>query len=516
MVTTRPLVIIGLPTVGKSSVGRLVASELGRPFVDLDERIVQTAGRSIADVFATDGEPQFRALETEALQAALAEPGSPVIAGGGGIVVTADNRRLLADRALVVWLDVAVSALAARLNPDLTRPLLNGDPVERLVQLHRDRLGLYATSADVVVNDDGRRDVAAMADRVVELISVDRPEGPIIEHFDFGDDRTYPVVVGRGAVDRLASLLPDGVRRVAIVTQEGIGIDVEPGVEHQVFTVADGEEAKQLDVVGRLASRFAQWGFTRRDAVISVGGGVVSDVAGYLAASYHRGVPVLHVSTTLLGQIDAALGGKCGVNLPEGKNLLGAFKQPVAVICDTDTLATLPPAEFISGMGELAKYHFLVDPAGGDVPLDELPLPDRVAACVRIKADVVVDDEREGGRRAILNYGHTLAHALEIATAHELRHGEAVAIGLIYAAELAHRLGRIDAERVAEHRRVVTGYGLETTIPAGLDADELVELFSRDKKALDGITFVLDGPDGVEPVVVEDRALLLSTMDAVR
>ena len=144
-----------------------------------------------------------------------------------------------------------------------------------------------------------------------------------------------------------------------------------------------------------------------------------------------------------------------------------------------------------------------------------MPQPARVAACVRIKADVVVEDEREGGRRAILNYGHTLAHALEIATDYELRHGEAVAVGLVYAAELAHRLGRIDADRVAEHRRVVTGYGLAGTIPEGLDGDELVELFTRDKKALDGITFVLDGPGGVEPVIVEDRALLLSAMESV-
>ncbi|MDH3681506.1 MAG: 3-dehydroquinate synthase, partial [Acidimicrobiia bacterium] len=318
------------------------------------------------------------------------------------------------------------------------------------------------------------------------------------------------VVIGRGAIDELSGLVPSGVRRVAVVTQEGIGIDVDPGVEHRVFAVPDGEEAKRLEVVGDLASRFAQWGMTRQDAVVSLGGGVVSDLAGYLAASYHRGIAVVHVSTTLLGQIDAAIGGKCGVNLPEGKNLLGAFKQPAAVICDTATLASLPPAEFVSGMGELAKYHFL-----GGGRLDQLPLAPRVAACVRIKGDVVAGDEREGGRRAILNYGHTLAHAMESATDYEIRHGEAVAVGLVYAAELAAALGRIDTDRVAEHRRVVDAYGLSPTVPEGLDGDELVKLFARDKKAVDGITFVLDGSDGIEPVLVEDRKLLRDTLETV-
>jgi 5-deoxy-5-amino-3-dehydroquinate synthase len=329
------------------------------------------------------------------------------------------------------------------------------------------------------------------------------------EHVELGA-RRYPVVVGRGALNQLPALLPVGVKRVAIVTQAGIGVTVDPGVEHQVFLVEGGEEAKRFEVVAELASRFARWGLTRRDAVVSVGGGVVSDLAGFVAATYHRGVEVVHVSTTLLGQIDAAVGGKCGVNLPEGKNLLGAFKQPVAVVCDIDTLATLPPAELASGMGELAKYHFL---GGGE--LDRLAMPERVAACVRLKADVVAADETEGGLRASLNYGHTLAHALEIATGYELRHGEAVAVGLLYAAELALALGRIDADRVAEHRRVVGAYGLLSRIPGGLDPNELVALFSRDKKAIDGVTFVLDGPRGVEPVVVEDQELLMATLETV-
>ena len=323
-------------------------------------------------------------------------------------------------------------------------------------------------------------------------------------------DRSYPVLVGAGARHRLLEVLPVGVRRVALVTQASIPVDVDPGVDHQVFTIAEGEYGKDLGTVEDLCRDWARWGLTRGDCVVAVGGGVVTDTAGFAAAIYHRGVPVVHVSTTLLGQVDAAIGGKTGVNLPEGKNLVGAFWQPAAVICDTETLGTLPPREYRNGQGEMAKYAFL-----GVEGLTDLPLEEAVAACVRCKADVVGSDEREGGRRAILNYGHTLGHALETAGSYDLRHGEAVAIGLIYAAELARLLGRIDGRRVDEHRRVVASYDLPMRLPDGFDPDELLALFARDKKAVSGITFVLDGPNGVEPVRVDDQKLLRAALDAI-
>lgn len=332
----------------------------------------------------------------------------------------------------------------------------------------------------------------------------------IVVPVDLGD-RSYEVIVGDGAISELATLVPKRAKRVAVVTQPNIGIEVEPGIEHRVFHIGDGEQAKTLTTVERLCREFAQWGLTRGDAVIAVGGGLVTDVGGFAASLYHRGIPVVYVSTTLLGQIDAAIGGKTGVNLPEGKNLVGAYWQPSGVICDTSVLATLPPRDYRSGMGELAKYHFL-----GGGRLDELPIDERVAACVRIKADVVASDEREGGRRAILNYGHTLGHALEIAGSFDLLHGEAVATGLVYAAEVAHRLGRIDAEAVAEHRRVVQSYELSTTLPAGADAGQLLELFRRDKKAIDDITMALDGDNGVDVVVGIDEAVLRDSLEAMR
>ncbi|CAN5815051.1 3-dehydroquinate synthase family protein [soil metagenome] len=323
-------------------------------------------------------------------------------------------------------------------------------------------------------------------------------------------DRSYPVLVGAGARHRLLEVLPLGVERAAVVTQASVPVDVDPGVEHRRFVVPDGEDAKHLGTVEDLCRDWAQWGLTRGDCVVAVGGGVVTDTVGFAAAAYHRGVPVVHVATTLLAQVDAAIGGKTGINLPEGKNLVGAFWQPAAVLCDTEVLDTLAPREYRNGLGEMAKYAFL-----GVDRLPDLPLDEAVAACVACKADVVGADEREGGRRAILNYGHTLGHALETAGHYDLRHGEAVAIGLVYAAELARHLGRIDAERVAEHRSVVAGYDLPMTLPPGSDLDELVALFGRDKKAVGGITFVLDGPRGVEPVRIDDRRILVDTFAAI-
>lgn len=325
---------------------------------------------------------------------------------------------------------------------------------------------------------------------------------------------SYPVHVGAGVRDRLAEVLAPGARRVAVVTQRGIDLPLEVGREHQVFTIGDGEQAKSLATVEELCRSWSRWGLTRADVVVAVGGGLVTDVAGFAAAVYHRGVAVVHVPTTLLGMVDAAIGGKTGVNLPEGKNLVGAFWQPRAVLCDTDALATLPERERLSGLGEMAKYHFLT----GDDLLG-LPLSERIAACVRIKAEVVAADEREDVAntrgRATLNYGHTLAHALETAGRYDLRHGEAVAVGLVYAAELAHHLHRIDRARVDEHRRVAERYGLRTVLPEGVATAELLELMARDKKAVDGLTFVLDGPDGVEVVAgvaSEDAATALDVL----
>jgi 5-deoxy-5-amino-3-dehydroquinate synthase len=335
-------------------------------------------------------------------------------------------------------------------------------------------------------------------------------------------DRSYPVLVGPGARHEVARFVPPSAKSAVIVTQQSIedagwieGLD--PGVPHSVCRIPEGERAKTLATVEHVARFFARSGLSRADVVVAVGGGIVTDVAGFAAATYHRGTAYLNVATSLLAQVDAAIGGKTGVNLPEGKNLVGAFWQPNAVLCDTETLSTLPPREWACGRGEIAKYAFL-----GDAPTADQPIEEQVARCAGIKAAVVAEDEREGGRRMILNYGHTLAHALEAAGQADhpdwdLRHGEAVAIGILFAALLAERLGRIGADRVAEHRKVIGSFDLPTDLPPGAEAAELVTFMARDKKAQQDLTFVLDGPNGVETVhgvALPDVVATLAAMGA--
>ncbi len=312
-------------------------------------------------------------------------------------------------------------------------------------------------------------------------------------------DRSYDVVVGRGIVNRTVELVPPSARRIAVVTQDGVPENYVPDFpDHDVCVVriGQGEEHKNLATVGMLCSEFSRHGLTRSDVVVAVGGGMVTDIAGFAAASYHRGIPVVHVATTLLAMIDAAVGGKTGVNIPEGKNLVGAFWQPTGVVCDLAMLDTLPEREMRCGLGEMAKYHFI-----SREDLNAMPFDRRVARCIGIKGDIVATDEREGGVRAFLNYGHTLAHALEIETRFAIAHGEAVALGVLFAAHLAHTMGRITSARVDEHYHVVHDvYGLRLPLPVGVGIDALIAAMGRDKKALSSLTFVLDAADGLEVV----------------
>ena len=323
----------------------------------------------------------------------------------------------------------------------------------------------------------------------------------------------YEVCIGDGASERVkGAVAAIGASRAVVVTQQHIGLEIESGLPQTTLLMGSGEDAKSRSTVEALCRGFAEAALTRRDVVIALGGGVVTDTAGFAAASYHRGTPLMHVPTTLLAQVDAAIGGKTGVNLPEGKNLVGAFWQPVAVICDTALLRTLPEREWRSGLGEVAKCELL----GSPVTVSSSP-EQMVTACVRLKADIVAADEREtAGKRDLLNYGHTLGHALETVGGYDLRHGEAVAIGLAFAADLASRLGRRTDARKGQIIETVTAYGLPVTPPPGSDADRLLAVIKRDKKARGGMRLVLEGPSGVEPVDVSEEDVRAALEDFVR
>jgi 3-dehydroquinate synthase len=342
--------------------------------------------------------------------------------------------------------------------------------------------------------------------RVVKRVTVDL--GP----------RAYDIVVGEGAIDELGTVLA-GRKRAVIVTQDAIrshaaraeaALDAA-GIAHTTLTIGDGEEHKTLGTVADLARACASWGLLRGDAIVAVGGGIVGDVAGFLAASYCRGISVVQVPTTLLAMVDASIGGKTGVNLPEGKNLVGAFHQPLAVLADPTVLSTLPEREFRAGLAEVAKYALSGDEQLRALLCERTPaitardldaLAEIVARCAADKARVVASDELEQtGARAVLNYGHTLGHALETAGGHALLHGEAVAIGMVFAVRLASLLERVEPHRVDVTVDLLQALGLPTAAP-GLDVpvDEILTLMRRDKKADGGLTFMLPGPHGIERV----------------
>ncbi|AGL19216.1 3-dehydroquinate synthase family protein [Actinoplanes sp. N902-109] len=305
-------------------------------------------------------------------------------------------------------------------------------------------------------------------------------------------DRPYDVVIGAGVRRLLPGIVERlGARRAVVVSARPRPWVPDPGVPATVLAAHDGEHAKTLATVADLCAQFAASGLSRADVVVTCGGGTTTDVAGLAAALYHRGVAVVHVPTTLLAQVDASVGGKTAVNLPAGKNLVGAYWQPAAVLCDTDYLSTLTPRQRRNGLGEIARCHFI---GAGD--LSALSTEQQIAASVALKADVVSRDERDTGLRHILNYGHTLGHALEIATDFRLHHGEAVAVGTVFAGRLGHALGRIGAQRAAEHEAVVRHYGLPTALPGDVAAETLIDIMHHDKKSVGGLSFVLDGAGG--------------------
>ena len=347
-------------------------------------------------------------------------------------------------------------------------------------------------------------------------------------------DRSYPVVIGRGVVASFAEhvAVPPGAARALVVTQQPVvdaghvaPVEValrDAGLAVHRELVPDGEPAKDVTVLTRLWRAAAQVPLSRSDVIVAVGGGVVGDLAGFAAATYARGVAVVQVPTSLLAQVDAAIGGKTGINLPEGKNLVGAFHQPLVVVCDIDTLETLPQREFTEGLGEVVKYGLiadevvldLIESVGGDVRGHSDVLEELVRRSVAVKARVVTADQREGGLRAILNFGHTYGHAVEkLAGYGTMLHGEAVAIGMVVALRLGEWLGRTPRSVVGRGIAAIEAVGLPTKGP-DLDRDEVWTVMARDKKAdSDGIRFVVLDDVGSPVLLAPGREVIDAVLD---
>lgn len=343
-----------------------------------------------------------------------------------------------------------------------------------------------------------------------------------------GPDNRYDVLVGNGLLDRVPELLGERVKKVLIIHPRALratGDVVQQnlsavGIQSFVAEIPDAEEGKRVEVAAFCWQIMGQSDFTRTDAVVSVGGGAVTDLAGFVAATWLRGVRVIHLPTTLLGMVDAAVGGKTGINTAEGKNLVGAFHPPAAVVCDLDSLQTLPQNELLTGMAEVVKCGFIADPRILEL-IRENPQEVRDAASpvvreliergIRVKAEVVSSDLKESGRREYLNYGHTLGHAIEHNERYQWRHGAAVSVGMVFAAELGRAAGSLSDDVVHEHREIFTSLGLPVTYRAD-QWPRLLEVMKRDKKTRGNLLrfVVLDRIAAPRIMEVPDPAILFA------
>ncbi len=520
----RRIVLIGLPGSGKTSVARLLARRLGNSWShgDTDDQVMKLDGRSIPDIFSESGEDAFRRLEQQAV-AEYDRREHIVISTGGGAVLDPVNRRRLWQNGLVIFLKARPETLAERVNSPNSqaeaRPLLAGDdPLTRLQELARRRAPTYdladwTIQTDALFPDQVAEEAFHVHQRLGEQLlgrsNRDRawrtddqstPDGPAA--WVNASTGSYPVYTASGELDRLAERMREAglkgratvvadVRVAALYGEQVLGSLREGGFDPELITIPSGEENKHLGTISDVYDRLLERKSERGDPVVALGGGVATDMAGFAAATYLRGVPLVHVPTSLLGMVDAAIGGKVGVDHARGKNLIGAFYQPCLVLADVDVLRSLPSRDLTAGWAEVIKHALIMDAAllqnleqhtKEILKLDGAAVTPVLRRSARLKANVVSADERESGARMTLNYGHTIGHGIEAATSFSaVLHGEAVAIGMQGAAEIAVRIGILSADVAERQRRVLQQFGLPLRWP-GVNADAVIEAMSLDKK----------------------------------
>lgn len=546
------IALIGFSGTGKSAVARKVAELLGWEYLDTDDEIVKLAGKSIPQIFEQDGELEFRRLEHEVLKRLSEALGNRVIATGGGVVIDPRNRDILRQCSVVICLEASPETIYQRLLKDNlessspgVRPLLaGGDPLERIKQLKESRQSFYRSIADRTVYTDKLSVTEVSLEVINGWQSVVRGSGKPV-YIEGGElasvvvtgTASYPIFVGWGILEGLGRKMKQmGLAGTAVIIgDESVftlyGAQVKQSLEASGFvvkwcTVPPGESTKNVEQVVKIYDFLVENRIERNDIIVALGGGMVGDLAGFVAATYLRGLSWVQLPTTLMAMVDASIGGKVAVNHPAGKNLIGAFHQPSMVLADVKTLTTLPRRELISGWAEVIKYGmiadagllmFLEEKTDRLLSLEESEICGAVARSACIKARVVSEDEKETGRRVILNYGHTVGHALEAATKYErLLHGEAVAIGMMAAAGISARLKLLAEGVVERQRKVLKRYGLPTQCSGVAEAD-VIRAMELDKKVRSkAIRWVL--LEDVGKVVVRSDvpdAIVLSTLREV-
>ncbi|HEU5198031.1 MAG TPA: 3-dehydroquinate synthase, partial [Ktedonobacterales bacterium] len=506
--------LTGLSGAGKSTIGRLVANLLGWQFFDTDELIAAQVGQPAGQVLSDVGEARFRRLESEALQMASLHEAA-VIATGGGAVIAETNRRLIRERGLVVYLHTSVEIAWQRLAEQMRRseaadirPLLAGDNGQsKLHALYQTRQPWYEEATLHLSTDNEtpeRLALQVIAGAIASGALLTPEAAPEHMMLDLGRTTSQAIVEWGGLAHLPQALQTVGLpRRVFMITDSAVGgLYTGPlqqtlrqaGFDPQVFTIPAGEFSKSLAWFTQIMDWLVSQRAEQQEAIIALGGGVVGDLAGFVAASYRRGVPLVQVPTTLLAQVDSAIGGKTGINHPQGKNLIGAFYQPRLTLVDPACLLTLPERVYREGWGEIIKYGMALDAelfgqlerADGIVPTESAALSQIIARCIRLKMQIVQGDERDQGQRAILNYGHTFGHALEAVTEYSTwLHGEAVSIGMEVATRLAVVQGVLTAEEAERQRTVLRAFGLPVAC-TDLDISAALAAMQQDKKVRNG------------------------------
>ena len=522
------IVITGFMGTGKSSVGQLVAQRLGRAFVDMDLLIEEREGRAISEIFATKGEGYFRALERD-LCRELAAQSDLVIATGGGALIDPANQEVMGRSGVLFCLRCSPEEILRRLALAEDRPLLDVEdrlhqcrPVpargrhrrrQRIKALLAQRREAYAQIPHQI--ETMGKTIEQIAEEVIRLagatrrIAVRAPTGQ------------YDIHLTWGGLARIGEVLSEWGQpsRVAVVSNSTLwpihGPTAESGLRAAGFNpiiclVPDGEAYKRLDTVCQLYDQFIDGGLDRSGVVIALGGGVVGDMAGFAAATYMRGLPLVQVPSTLLAMIDSSVGGKVAVDHARGKNLIGAFKQPAFVVVDPAVLDTLPDEEMRSGWAEIIKHGIVGDPAlferledRRELRPPSVTLTEIIAAAIRVKVDVVEEDPYEQGRRRVLNLGHTFAHAFEVLSDYQLRHGHAVAIGMVVAARVAEVTGLCQPELPRRIAALLRAFGLPIQVPP-FRLEAIWQAMALDKKKLGSrLRFVL--PCALGDVIVTEE-----------
>lgn len=509
----KAVALIGFMGAGKTDVGCQLAKQLKLPFVDLDSEIERKVGKHVSKIFAEEGEPAFRRLETEVLFS-LKQPWPHILAPGGGVVLKSENVSWLQENYLIIYLKAKKETLRKRLQNSYERPLLAGNFSAQLDSLYEAREKLYQQVAHKQITTD-KLSVKEVVNKIVKLIK-SQPVTTVKVNLK---QSSYPIYIGAGLLEDLAAYLSKvfssnwtGVQklisptdnwknRAVIITNPVVGRYWGAKVKEElskVFAHVDykeipaGERYKSWQTALKLYDYLLTVRADRQTVLVALGGGVIGDLVGFVAATFMRGLPYLQMPTTLMAQVDSSVGGKTAVNHRLAKNIIGAFYQPKAVFIDSLVLKTLPKREFKNGLSEIIKYAFIANKPAAKVLANTLGTPYLtncldwlITQSVAVKAKIVSEDEKEQGLRAILNYGHTIGHALEAVTSYQrLRHGEAVALGMLAAAKLAHQLGYISAELVELHYELIKKAGLPTNWPDGISKDEVLKRLFYDKKRL--------------------------------